>query len=87
MQGWPWLSALASLFDYPCRMTASEHHAGVRMQSICRHTQQPLSVAQAWIHAVIAAAGVTPAATAPALQLHPPGLLQQQYSLLCIHLD
>jgi hypothetical protein len=37
MQGSPWLSVPASLFDYPCRVTASEH-ACVRMQSICRHT-------------------------------------------------
>ena len=30
----PWPSVPASLFDYPCRMTASEH-ACVRMQSVC----------------------------------------------------
>ena len=27
------------MFDYPCRMTASQH-ACVRMQSICRHTHR-----------------------------------------------
>jgi hypothetical protein len=36
-EGSPWLSVPASLFDYPCQMTASEH-ACVRMQSICQHT-------------------------------------------------
>jgi hypothetical protein len=46
MQGSPLLSLPASLFDYPCRMTASEH-ACVCMQSIGRHTPACMLVVHA----------------------------------------
>jgi hypothetical protein len=48
MQGAPWLSAPASLFDCPC-MANSSVHACVRLQALCRHTLAHCRSVSCWI--------------------------------------
>ena len=52
MQGAPWLSAPASLFDCPCRANDSVH-ACVRLQALCRHTLDWLDELSLYTHSHI----------------------------------